>query len=72
MVLAAPFHTATEKIANTTKDQEIANWPQPEDIIADLEGAAKLALQCTLKKRQKSGRGSCFGNFLANFLIASG
>jgi len=43
MVLAAPFHTATEKIANTTKDQ-IANWPQPEDIIADLEGAAKLAL----------------------------
>jgi len=44
MVLAAPFHTATEKIANTTKDQEIANWPQPETIIADLEGAAKLAL----------------------------
>jgi hypothetical protein len=39
-VLAAPLHTATEKLTNMT---EIKRSPQPEEIIADPEEAAKLA-----------------------------
>src|SRR5262249_12606196 len=57
----------SSRIGQKTSDRELAPARRRYRRSAR---SGEAPLQCTPKKRQKSGWGSCFGNFLANFLIA--